>query len=205
MAALGAVIAALVGAVLGARLTQRREADNWSRDQRLAAYTALLEAVEECSEAFTLLASSLDLWRYDWDRIKSNKPKVSKLLGDWDAGGAKVDKAVTAAELVASSELLPTVIVTRFAYHRQSILLMQFDYMQQIDADAWKSVQSQTFDTLNKLRAAFRHDIQRTLNPETAWASMARSSGRRGKALLQRLRHSVSRATSGELAPSHQQ
>ncbi|MET7769093.1 hypothetical protein [Nocardia sp. NPDC005366] len=204
MAALGAVVAALVGAVLGARLTQQREANNWSRDQRLKAYTELLEAVEECGDAFTLLASSLDLWEYDWERIKKNKPKVSKLIADWDAGGKKVDKTVTAAELVASRELLPTVMVTRFAYHRQSVLLMQFDYMQQIDSAEWKAVQDQTLDTLTKMRAAFRADIQRTLNTETARVSMVTTVRRRGNALLQRLRRSVSRVRGGELQSSRQ-
>lgn len=93
-------------------------------------------------------------------------------------------------------------MVTRFAYHRQSVLLMQFDYMQQIDSDEWKSVQGQTLQTLMKLRAAFRADIQRTLNTETARISMVRSVGRRGNALLQRLRRNVSRVRGGELESS---
>ncbi|AHH15018.1 hypothetical protein NONO_c02010 [Nocardia nova SH22a] len=189
-----AAIAALAGVFLGGRLTQQREANNWSRDQQLKAYTELLAVVEESSEAFTLLAAWFRGVDYEWSRIEKEPAKVRQLIADWDAGLAKLGKAVTAAELVVSRELCPKVMSTRFASHRQQMVLMKFDYLKQIDAVEWKAVEDQAHTTVLKLRSALRDDIQRTLGgyrlPLTA---RLRRVGRRATKLYRRRRAKLAR------------
>jgi hypothetical protein len=53
--------AALIGVSYGARLSGRREATSWMREQRLKTYTELLSAIENCYQAFTLIDASLKL------------------------------------------------------------------------------------------------------------------------------------------------
>lgn len=185
VSAIFAAVAALAGVFLGARLTQQREANNWSRDQRLKAYAELLAAIEECFDAFTLLAASFRGWDYEWERIDRERPKVLKLLADWGAGDEKIGKTVTAAELIASRELWPMVMATRFVSGRQRMLLMQFDYLRQIDPAEWAAVEGKAHGTLLELRSALRSDIQRTLDDRARWPAWG----------MRRVRRVVTRAS----------
>jgi hypothetical protein len=55
---------ALIGVGYGASLSGRQDTLNWTREQRLKAYADLLGAIENCYEAFTLIAAALDLHKY---------------------------------------------------------------------------------------------------------------------------------------------
>ncbi|WP_280476657.1 hypothetical protein [Nocardia farcinica] len=157
------------------------------RDQRLKAYVELTQVVEEFSEAFTLMAATLSLRNYDWEQLEIEKPKIRTLLANWNAGVEKLEKAVTAAELVVSDELYPTVVACRFAHHRQSMLLMQFSHMREMNPEEWKSIENVAHRKPLELRAAFRRDIHGTLNPRSM-------SSRR----FRRLRRRFSLARRGE-------
>ncbi|MDQ3827395.1 MAG: hypothetical protein M3325_17360, partial [Actinomycetota bacterium] len=163
MSAIVAAVAALLGVVYGSKLVARREATNWIRDQRLAAYTELLTAVESCYNAFTLLAAHLRARDYESSR-QNQCMEIRKLMENWGTGDKAIERHVTVAELVASDELAPFLVgsVRHGVRERHRVLLMKFDYMQEVDAKEWR-VEGHTHEMLMRVRIEFRRDLRRTM------------------------------------------
>jgi hypothetical protein len=150
--------AAFLGVGFGARLSKNHETLNWTREQRLKAYTELLGALEKCYEAFTLIAASLSLAKYDESARKD--PKIINTATEWGKWDTEIDHYLPQAELVSSRDLQPYVMYIRLGMRsRHRVLLMQLAYGQEINRKEWESVSSMTHGDILEIRRRLRGDI----------------------------------------------
>lgn len=150
--------AALLGVRYGARLSKNGETLSWTREQRLKAYAELLQAIENCYEAFELIAASLSLCNYD-EKARQD-PKVIKIAGDWGKWDSEIDRNLPQAELVCSKDLQPYVTYIRVGMRsRHRMLLMKLSHGMDIDKKEWESVASMTHGDILKIRHRLREDI----------------------------------------------
>ena len=150
--------AAFLGVGFGARLSKSRETLNWTREQRLKAYTELLGAIEKCYESFTLIAASLSLAKYDESARKD--PKIINTATEWGKWDSEIDRYLPQAELISSRHIQPYVTYIRLGMRsRHRMLLMQLAYGQEINQKEWESVSSMTHGDILEIRRRLRGDI----------------------------------------------
>jgi hypothetical protein len=149
---------AFLGVAYGAYLSKSREMQNWTREQRLKSYIELLGAIENCYEAFTLIAASLDLAKYDESARKDQKIISTSLeWGKWDS---EIDRHLPLAELVSSKHNQPYITYIRHGIRsRHRMLLMKLAYGQEIDQKEWKFVSSKTQGDILDIRRRLREDL----------------------------------------------
>ena len=124
----------------------------------IKAYTELLGAIEKCYEAFTLIAASLSLAKYDESARKD--PKVINTATEWGRWDSEIDRYLPQAELISSREMQPYITYIRLGMRsRHRMLLMQLAYGQEIDQREWESVSSMTHGDILKIRHRFRGDV----------------------------------------------
>lgn len=177
-----AALAAVGGVHYGARMTESREALGWIRDQRVRAYSDLLDAVDRCYAAFGLIAATLQLADYDLEMV--DRPRLRTAMEDWSRWDSKMSEVLPRAELIASNSLEPLVSVgirlgmrTR---HRE--LLMMLDYKGEIDREEWASVERLTHHDLLRLKTSLREDLVRR-EPENGLISRSRRWIRRRRSI----------------------
>jgi hypothetical protein len=168
---------AFLGVGYGARLSKTRETIGWTREQRLKAYTELLSAVENCYEAFTLIAASLNL--ADYNEGSRTDPKIMDTVSEWGKWDREIDRCLPQAELICSRKLQPYMTYIRMGMRsRHRILLMALSYNQQISRGEWESVSSMTHGDILKIRWRLREDITyvdpvpNPLSPARRWRVM---------------------------------
>ena len=150
--------AALFGVAYGARLSTKRETINWTREQRLRAYAELLGAIEKCYEAFTLIAASLDLAKYNESARKD--PKIIATSSEWGKWDEEIDRFLPQAELICSENMWPYVTYLRLGLRsRHRMLLMKLAYGQEISQKEWEFVSSKTHGEILEIRQRLRGDI----------------------------------------------
>jgi hypothetical protein len=153
-----AAAAAFLGVGYGARLSGRSETLNWTREQRLKAYTELLQAVENCYEAFELIAAELQLTNYDEGARES--PKITNTTAEWGKWDSEIDRWLPQAELICSRKLQPYIQYIRLGVRsRHRILLMKLSYGVEINRKEWQSVSSMTHKDILETRYKFREDL----------------------------------------------
>lgn len=157
--------AGLAGVYYGSRTTDARDTRAWTRDQRLKAYSDLLEAVDRCYAAFGLIGSTLDLHRYQVDAVRD--PTMRTTIGEWGRWDQKIDEFLPRAELVAgpSVQIHLSVGVRLGLRTRQRSLLMKLDYSSEVDEAEWRSVAKLTLDDMDRVRVMLRADITRRETP----------------------------------------
>jgi hypothetical protein len=150
--------AAFLGVTYGAHLSKSRETLNWAREQRLKAYTELLRAIENCYEAFTLIAASLDLAKYN-ESVRKD-PKVTNTSLEWGKWDEEIDRHLPLAELISSRHNQPYITYIRHGIRsRHRTLLMKLAHGQELDRKEWESVSSMTHRDILEIRRRLRGDI----------------------------------------------
>lgn len=193
--------AAFLGVGYGARLSTSRETLNWTREQRLKAYTELLRAVEKCYEAFTLIAASLNLAKYSENARQD--PKIINTVMEWGKWDAKIERCLPQAGLVCSIKMQPYIMYSRFALRsRHRVLLMKFSYGQEINREEWESVSSMTHGDILEIRRRLREDITH-IDPTPSsfrtirlrWRTIRRAAARKYRISRRSERHEVGRVS----------
>ena len=153
-------VVAFAGIGYGARLTRHREDYGWTRDQRLKAYADLLTAIDQCYSAFTLVAASLVLHKYDPEARKD--PRVREAIADWGNGDSAIDRCLPLAELVSSEHFAPYLLYISLGLRsRHRMLLMQLDYAGKVNVQEWESVSRMTHGEIREVRRKLRADLAR--------------------------------------------
>lgn len=150
---------AFLGIAYGARLTGHRETLNWTREQRLRAYSELFTAIDNCYSAFTLLAATLVLHGYSPDAISDLR--VKSAIDDWGKWDAEIDRCLPLAELVASERFgaYLTGGISLGLRTRHRILIMQLTHATKIDPQEWEHVARSTHGAMREIRWRFRGDL----------------------------------------------
>lgn len=163
---------AFLGVAYGSYLSKSRETLSWTREQRLKAYAQLLGAVENCYEAFTLMAASLDLAKYDESVCKDQKVVNTSL--EWGRWDGEIDRHLPLAELASSKHNQPYITYIRHGIRsRHRILLMKLFYGQEIDRKEWESVSSMTHRDILDIRRRLREDITYVDSKPSLFASLS--------------------------------
>jgi hypothetical protein len=179
--------AAFIGVGYGARLSTRSETTSWTREQRLKAYIELLNAVEKCYEAFTLIAASLSLVKYG-ETVRTD-PKIINTSAEWGKWDEEIDRFLPQAELVCSESLWPYITYIRLGIRsRQRMLLMKLTYGQEISEKEWEFVSSKTHGDILEIRRRLREDITHIDSGPTPFAPTIPRFRRMRRRIIKKLR-----------------
>ncbi len=164
---------ALLGVGYGARLSTGRETLSWIRDQRLKAYTELLQAIEKSSEAFDLIIGGLRSTNYNENARQD--PKIANAITEWLKRDDEINRYLSQAALVCSQEIESYLTHIRLAPRKvQRLIIVELSSDGEIDERKWERAWEAIHSQIAQSRLYFRDDITHTDRAPTPFWPIAR-------------------------------
>jgi hypothetical protein len=160
---------AFAGIGFGSRLSGRRETLNWTRDQRLKAYTELLTAIDNCYDAFGKIAAIMSLRNYP--AKVPDDPNLSGAIDDWRKWYDEIDRRLPFADLVSSERFIEYRSRIKPGWRsRQMALINNIKLGTPTQPEEWESVHRKTIGGQASIQHTLRADLTRI---DSNWQRMS--------------------------------